>query len=252
MSPTPTRSERRSHFRTRSSNTQLFLDYPNAGREFTYKILPITVNCYGQHAIARHGGLARFADIARRTARPVRAHARPLLRTGTRGRQAFRNTDIAGRAGRLIQLVTRVPERQDWHHHPRHGGGPRLYERSSRRLRDLAGHPGREIVDSRASTKCSTGSAWPERSTNSAWSCLVRARHHRCLQLQQVFCGVRRKGRAMTRPSQHRVKPRGDHRRRGYQQTTTTRPAPANRCCMLHGSGPGVSAMANWQHNIRR
>jgi hypothetical protein len=45
------------------ANTQLFLDYEHAGREFPYKIIPITVNCYGQHAIVRRGGLARFAEI---------------------------------------------------------------------------------------------------------------------------------------------------------------------------------------------
>lgn len=45
------------------ANTQLFLDYDHAGRESSYKIVPITVNCYGQHAIVRRGGLARFAEI---------------------------------------------------------------------------------------------------------------------------------------------------------------------------------------------
>ncbi len=45
------------------ANTQLFLDYDNAGTKFPYTIVPITVNCYGQHVIARRGGLARFADI---------------------------------------------------------------------------------------------------------------------------------------------------------------------------------------------
>jgi Catalytic LigB subunit of aromatic ring-opening dioxygenase len=44
-------------------NTQLFLAYDQAGDHFPYSLLPITVNCYGQHAIARRGGLARFADI---------------------------------------------------------------------------------------------------------------------------------------------------------------------------------------------
>ena len=44
---------RGSHFPHAIANTQLFLDYDNAGRKFPYKILPITVNCYGQHAIAR-------------------------------------------------------------------------------------------------------------------------------------------------------------------------------------------------------
>jgi hypothetical protein len=51
------------HFPHAILNTQLFLDYDHAGAEFPYRLLPVTVNCYGQHAIARKGGLARFADI---------------------------------------------------------------------------------------------------------------------------------------------------------------------------------------------
>ena len=51
------------HFPHAIANTQMFLDYDNAGTEFPYPIIPITVNCYGQHAIARRGGLAKFAEI---------------------------------------------------------------------------------------------------------------------------------------------------------------------------------------------
>lgn len=52
------------HFPHAILNTQLFLDYDHAGAKMPYKFIPVTVNCYGQHAIARKGGLARFADIA--------------------------------------------------------------------------------------------------------------------------------------------------------------------------------------------
>lgn len=52
------------HFPHAILNTQLFLDYDHAGAQFPYRLLPITVNCYGEHAIARKGGLARFADIS--------------------------------------------------------------------------------------------------------------------------------------------------------------------------------------------
>jgi hypothetical protein len=45
------------------ANTQIFLDYDNVGREFPYPIVPMAVNCYGEHVIARRGGIARFADI---------------------------------------------------------------------------------------------------------------------------------------------------------------------------------------------
>jgi len=46
------------------ANTQTFLDWDNVGQKFPYPIVAIAVNCYGEHVIARRGGLARFADIA--------------------------------------------------------------------------------------------------------------------------------------------------------------------------------------------
>jgi hypothetical protein len=58
------------HFPHAILNTQLFLDYDNAGAKFPYPLLPVTVNCYGTHAIARKGGLARFADIRNETLDP--------------------------------------------------------------------------------------------------------------------------------------------------------------------------------------
>jgi hypothetical protein len=51
------------HFPHAFANTQIFLDYDNAGAKFPYPIVPVAVNCYGEHVIARRGGWARFADI---------------------------------------------------------------------------------------------------------------------------------------------------------------------------------------------
>ena len=51
------------HFPHAFANTQVFLDYDNVGREFPYPIVPLAVNCYGEHVIARKGGIAKFADI---------------------------------------------------------------------------------------------------------------------------------------------------------------------------------------------
>lgn len=45
------------------ANTQIFLDYDNVGKDFPYPVVPIAVNCYGEHVIARRGGIARFAEI---------------------------------------------------------------------------------------------------------------------------------------------------------------------------------------------
>jgi hypothetical protein len=53
------------HFPHAIANTQLFLDYENAGAHFGYPIVPVLVNCYGEHVIARRGGMAKFADIAK-------------------------------------------------------------------------------------------------------------------------------------------------------------------------------------------
>jgi hypothetical protein len=51
------------HFPHAFANTQVFLDYDHVGQEFPYPIVPIAVNCYGEHVIARRGGMARFAEI---------------------------------------------------------------------------------------------------------------------------------------------------------------------------------------------
>ena len=51
------------HFPHAFANTQVFLDYDHVGQRFPYPLIPIAVNCYGEHVIARRGGMARFAEI---------------------------------------------------------------------------------------------------------------------------------------------------------------------------------------------
>lgn len=51
------------HFPHAFGNTQVFLDWEHIGREFPYPMVPLAVNCYGEHVIARRGGIARFAEI---------------------------------------------------------------------------------------------------------------------------------------------------------------------------------------------
>jgi hypothetical protein len=51
------------HFPHAFANTQVFLDWANYGQKFPYPIVPIAVNCYGEHVIARKGGIAKFAEI---------------------------------------------------------------------------------------------------------------------------------------------------------------------------------------------
>lgn len=75
-------------------NTQLFLDYPDAGAKFPYPLVPITVNCYGQHAIARQGGLARFADISAEQLDPVGPSPARCFALGRAVAQSFAETDL--------------------------------------------------------------------------------------------------------------------------------------------------------------
>jgi hypothetical protein len=81
------------HFPHAIANTQLFLDYDNAGREFPYQMVPITVNCYGQHAIARRGGLARFADITDERLDPAGPSPARCFALGAAVAKAMRDTD---------------------------------------------------------------------------------------------------------------------------------------------------------------
>lgn len=76
------------------ANTQLFLDYANAGSQLPYPMIPITVNCYGQHAIARRGGLARFAEIATERLDPVGPSPARCFALGRAVAQTFADTDL--------------------------------------------------------------------------------------------------------------------------------------------------------------
>ncbi|MDT5315626.1 MAG: hypothetical protein QOE74_4646, partial [Mycobacterium sp.] len=76
------------------ANTQLFLDYEFAGTKFPYPIIPITVNCYGQHAIARRGGLARFAEIAHERTDPVGPSPARCFALGKAVARSFVDTDM--------------------------------------------------------------------------------------------------------------------------------------------------------------
>lgn len=75
-------------------NTQLFLDYPNAGSTFGYPVLPITVNCYGPHVIARRGGLATFAQSRDERLDPVGPSPERCFALGRAVAQSFAGTDL--------------------------------------------------------------------------------------------------------------------------------------------------------------
>ena len=63
-----------------------------------YPLIPITVNCYGQHAIARRGGLARFAEIEDEKLDPVGPSPARCFALGRAVAQSFVDTDQIGRA----------------------------------------------------------------------------------------------------------------------------------------------------------
>jgi Catalytic LigB subunit of aromatic ring-opening dioxygenase len=121
-----------SHFPHAIANTQLFLDYDNAGRKFPYKILPITVNCYGQHAIARRGGLARFADIHDERLDPAGPSPARCFALGAAVARAMSKT------GERVVLVASSSwshaflNDKDWHLRPDTAADQRLYDAFAR------------------------------------------------------------------------------------------------------------------------
>jgi len=102
------------HFPHSVLNTQLFLDYDNAGRDFPYPMLPITVNCYGEHAIARKGGLAHFAAINTETLDPSGPTPRRCFEFGGQIARALSGTPASAsrwsprRAGLTPSSTTRA------------------------------------------------------------------------------------------------------------------------------------------------
>jgi hypothetical protein len=130
------------------ANTQLFLDYDNAGTDFPYPILPITVNCYGQHAIARRGGLARFAEIRNEQLDPVGPTPARCMDLGAAVARTLAATDkrvalVASSSWSHAFLVDK-----DWHLRPDTEADRRLYDAFVRGDTDTwRAVPGAEIVD---------------------------------------------------------------------------------------------------------
>jgi hypothetical protein len=116
------------HFPHAILNTQLFLDYDDAGTRFPYTLVPITVNCYGQHAIARRGGLARFAEISQEQLDPAGPTPARCFDLGRAVIRAYAGTDkrvalVASSSWSHAFLCDRL-----WHLRPDTGADQRLYE----------------------------------------------------------------------------------------------------------------------------
>jgi Catalytic LigB subunit of aromatic ring-opening dioxygenase len=116
------------HFPHAILNTQLFLDYDNAGAKLPYPLLPITVNCYGQRAIARKGGLARFADISDEQLDPVGPSPARCMELGAAVARSFAATDkrvalVASSSWSHAFLCDKL-----WHLRPDTPADQRLYD----------------------------------------------------------------------------------------------------------------------------
>jgi hypothetical protein len=136
------------HFPHAILNTQLFLDYDHAGAEFPYKLLPITVNCYGQHAIARKGGLARFAEIQAETLDPSGPSPARCVAVGRAIARHFRDKDlkvafVASSSWSHAFLADSL-----WHIRPDTPSDERLYKLLiEERYDELSTTTGKEVVE---------------------------------------------------------------------------------------------------------
>ncbi|MBK0870796.1 extradiol ring-cleavage dioxygenase [Saccharopolyspora sp. HNM0986] len=135
------------HFPHAILNTQLFLDYDHAGARFAYRLLPITVNCYGEHAIARKGGLARFADISSEELDPSGPSPARCVEVGRAIARHFAGNDervafIASSSWSHAFLTDAL-----WHIRPDTAADRRLYQLMVEgRFDDLAVVSGRDVV----------------------------------------------------------------------------------------------------------
>jgi hypothetical protein len=116
------------HFPHAILNTQLYLDYEHAGGEFPYRVLPITVNCYGQHAIARRGGLARFADIATEELDPVGPSPGRCFALGAAVVRALARTDLRVALVASSSWSHAFLCDKTWHLHPDTPADRQLYD----------------------------------------------------------------------------------------------------------------------------
>jgi len=116
------------HFPHSILNTQIFLDYDNYGAKLPYTILPITVNCYGQHAIARKGGFARFADIADEQLDPMGPSPARCYALGAAVSRAMQRTEKRVAYVASSSWSHAFLNDKDWHLKPDTPADRRLYD----------------------------------------------------------------------------------------------------------------------------
>jgi hypothetical protein len=116
------------HFPHAFANTQAFLDYDNVGKKFPYPIVPIAVNCYGQHVIARKGGRARFAQIVGEQLDPPGPSPRRCLQFGRAVGQFLRESPLRVALVASASWSHAFLNDRDWHLRPDTTADRRLYE----------------------------------------------------------------------------------------------------------------------------
>jgi len=117
------------HFPHSFANTQTFLDYDNVGRKFPYPMVPIAVNCYGEHVIARRGGMARFAQIS--TGENLDPPGPTPLRCFQLGQAVARSAAASGKRVALIASSSwshAFLNDKDWHLRPDTDADQVLYD----------------------------------------------------------------------------------------------------------------------------
>ncbi|AIJ21290.1 extradiol ring-cleavage dioxygenase [Amycolatopsis methanolica] len=136
------------HFPHSILNTQTFLDYENYGSKLPYRFLPITVNCYGEHLIARRGGLARFDEIKDAQRDPAGPSPQRCMALGAAVARAMRSS------GKRVAFVASSSwshaflNDKDWHLRPDTAADQRLYDAlASGHRKPWREITSREIVD---------------------------------------------------------------------------------------------------------
>ncbi|GAA2223556.1 hypothetical protein ACFY2R_18415 [Micromonospora olivasterospora] len=117
------------HFPHAFANTQIFLDYDNVGQKFPYPIVPIAVNCYGEHVIARKGGIARFADIqAGENLDPPGPTPKRCFETGRAVGRSVRESGLRVALVASASWSHAFLNDKDWHLRPDTEADRRLYD----------------------------------------------------------------------------------------------------------------------------
>lgn len=122
------RRRERSHFPHAILNTQLFLDYDNAGQEMSYPFVAMTVNCYGSHVIARKGGLARYAAIEKEVLDPAGPTPLRCFEVGAATARALAETDLRVALVASSSWSHAFLCDSRWHIDPDHEADQRLYD----------------------------------------------------------------------------------------------------------------------------